>query len=75
MSCFIFCTLRTEGVPLSTTELTRRFLAARGMDEADGERARTAARRMAMALRRQELLGMLRAKREPGRPVLWAMAP
>ncbi len=71
---FILKALREAPAPLTAHDLARRFMAARGTDTAGGAVPRAMARRMAMALRRQELNGALAAVREPGRPVLWHTA-
>jgi hypothetical protein len=68
---FVLAALRGAPGPLTAADLARRLLASRGAGAAEGAVPRAAARRMAMALRHQELNGAVAATREPGRPVLW----
>ncbi len=58
---------------MTSDDLARRFLASRGEGSPEGMVPRTHGRRMAMALRLQELNGAVRATREPGKPVLWEL--
>ena len=68
---FILAALRQAPAPLTAGDLAARFMASRGVGATEGAVPRAMARRMAMALRLQELNGALAAVREPGRPVLW----
>lgn len=68
MSRFVLGALRDAPGPLAAADLARRWEAARGLPPG------AAQRRVAMALRHQELRGTVAAAREPGKAVLWAVA-
>ena len=75
MARFILKTLREAPGPLTDGDLARRFMVARGEPgTAEGAALRVMTRRMATALRHQELGGAAAAAREPGRPVLWEIS-
>ena len=70
---FLLNALRGAPTPVAANDLARRFMAARGADATEGAVPRAMARRMAMALRLQELNNAVAATREAGREVLWRL--
>lgn len=74
MARFVLGVLREAGEPVAVAAFTKRLMAERQMDPADLARARTVAKRVAMALRVQEQGGTVRALREPRHPVRWTIA-
>lgn len=66
--------LRKASEPIATAEVVRRVLAVQGQDPADKTLVRQVSKRFEAALARQERLGVLRARREPGQMVLWEVA-
>ena len=70
----ILAVLREAAEPVTVAAVSERLMAARGWDAADGERARTMAKRVAMVLRHQERRGAVRPIENPGRAVLWETA-
>ena len=74
MARFVLGELRKAPAPLTAGDLARRLMVARGDGNAGGAVPRAMARRVAMALRHQELNGMVAATREAGCEVLWRLA-
>ena len=66
--------LRKTPEPITTAEVVRRVLAVQGQDPADKTLVRQVSKRFEAALARQERLGVLRARREPGQMVLWEVS-
>ena len=66
--------LRKTPEPITTAEVVRRSLVAQGQDPADKALVRQVSKRFEAALARQERLGVLQARREPGKMVLWEVA-
>src|SRR5215207_6707055 len=74
MARFILGELRKATGPLTAADLARRLAEIRSAAGAPYPALGAMARRMAMALRLQELNGALAATRETGKPVLWMLA-
>jgi len=66
--------LRRAPEPITAAEMVRRALAEQGQDPDDHALVRQVAKRFETALARQERRGVVRARREPGRMVLWEVA-
>lgn len=66
--------LRETGEPLSAVEITRRAMIRAGQNAENQKLAWQRKRQILAALLRQEKRGVVRSVREPGRPVMWAVA-
>ena len=66
--------LREASEPITAAEMVRRVLVDQGQDPNDHALVRQVAKRFETALARQERGGVVRARREPGRVVLWEVA-
>ena len=75
MSRAVLDALRGAAAPMATATVVAAVMAGRGMDAQDHKAVGLMMGRVGMALRRQERNGAVRGAREPGKPVLWELAP
>ena len=73
-SRMIFAVLRDAPGPLTTRELVRAIMEARGMNPADGAMAETMRLRLATSLRKLRHRGKLVSDKENGRNMRWGLA-
>ena len=73
-SRLVFSVLREAGGPMTTRELTRAIMEARGMNTADHAMAETMRLRLASTLRKLKNRGKLVANVEGGKNMRWGLA-
>ena len=73
-SRLVFSVLREAGGPMTTRELTRAIMEARGMNTADHAMAETMRLRLASTLRKLKHRGKLVADVEAGKNMRWGLA-